>query len=186
MVGLEHARAATANSVDDATALAVGAMVIGLLGKNAGAALDAIERALSFNPSSAAALYFGAQLYASSGNSVRGAEYARRALRLSPFDPLLYVAHLALGTAALQEERYEEAAAWWGKCAEANSKFGMIVIVQAGALALAGRIQEARAVFARGMELESTASIRTIRELGCTPALEEKMIRGGRMLGLPD
>jgi hypothetical protein len=32
--------------VDDAPALAVGAMVIGLLGKNADAALDAIERAL--------------------------------------------------------------------------------------------------------------------------------------------
>ena len=70
IAGLEHARAATANPVDDATALAVGAMVIGLLGKNAGAALDAIERALSFNPSSAAALYFGAQLYAWSGDSV--------------------------------------------------------------------------------------------------------------------
>ena len=35
IAGLEHARAATANPVDDATALAVGAMVIGLLGKNA-------------------------------------------------------------------------------------------------------------------------------------------------------
>ena len=125
-------------------------------------------------------------MYASSGNSVRGAEYARRALRLSPFDPLLYVAHLALGIAALQEERYEECAAWWGKCAEANPKFGMIVIVQAEALALAGRIEEARAVFARGLELEPTASIRTIRELGCIPALEEKMIRGARMLGLPE
>ena len=102
--GLEHARAATANPVDDATALAVGAMVIGLLGKNE-AALDAIERALSFNPSSATALYFGAQLYAWSGDSVRGAEYARRALRLSPFDPLLYAAHLALGM-----QRYKRSA----------------------------------------------------------------------------
>jgi adenylate cyclase len=186
IAGLRHARAATANPVDDASALAVGAMVIGLLGKNARAALDAIERALSFNPSSAAALYFGAQLYAWSGDSVRGAEYARRALRLSPFDPLLYAAHLALGIAALQEERYEETASWWGKCAEANPKFGMIVIGQAQALALAGRIQEARAVFARGMELEPSASIRTIRELGYVPALEEKMIRGARMLGLPE
>ena len=186
IAGLEHARAATANPVDDATALAVGAMVIGLLGKNADAALDAIERALSFNPSSAAALYFGAQLYAWSGDLFRGAEYARRALRLSPFDPLLYAAHLALGIAALQEERYEETATWWGKCAEANPKFGMIVIAQAQALALAGRIQEARAVFARGIELEPSASIRTIRELGYIPALEEKMIRGARMLGLPE
>jgi adenylate cyclase len=186
IAGLEHARAATANPVDDATALAVGAMVIGLLGKNADAALNAIERALSFNPSSAAALYFGAQLHAWSGDSVRGAEYARRALRLSPFDPLLYAAHLALGIAALQDDRYEETATWWGVCAEANPKFGMIVIAQAQALALAGRIQEARAVFARGMELEPSASIRTIRELGYIPALEEKMIRGARMLGLPE
>jgi adenylate cyclase len=115
IAGLEHARAATANSVDDATALAVGAIVIGLLGKNVAAALDAIERALSFNPSSATALYFGSQLYAASGDSVRGAEYAGRALRLSPFDPLLYVAHIARGTAALQEDRYEECAAWFGR-----------------------------------------------------------------------
>ena len=186
IAGLEHARAATANSVDDATALAVGAMVIGLLGKNVAAALDAIERALSFNPSSATALYFGSQLYAASGNSVRGAEYAGRALRLSPFDPLLYVAHIARGTSALQEDRYEECAAWFGKCAEANPKFGMIVIAQAQALALAGRMEEAKAALAQGLKLEPTASIRTIHELGCIPALEEKMIRGARMLGLPD
>jgi hypothetical protein len=69
---------------------------------------------------------------------------------------------------------------------DATPKFGMIVIGQAQALALAGRIQEARAVFARGMELEPSASIRTIRELGYIPALEEKMIRGARMLGLPE
>jgi adenylate cyclase len=50
---------------------------------------------------------------------------------LSPFDPLLYAAHLALGIAALQEERYEETATWWEKCAEANPIFGMIVIAQA-------------------------------------------------------
>ncbi len=62
----------------------------------------------------------------------------------------------------------------------------MIVIGQAQALALAGRTEEARAVFARGLELEPTASIRTIRELGYVPVLEEKMIRGARMLGLPE
>ena len=38
----------------------------------------------------------------------------------------------------------------------------------------------------RRMELEPSASIRTIRELGYIPTLEEKMIRGGRMLGLPE
>ena len=38
----------------------------------------------------------------------------------------------------------------------------------------------------RRMELEPSASIRTIRELGYIPTLEEKMIRGARMLGLPE
>ena len=107
-------------------------------------------------------------------------------MRLSPFDPLLYVAQLALGVAALQEEHHNDTATWWAKCAEANPKFGMIVIGQALALALAGRIEDATTVCARGLKLEPNASIRTIRELGYIPALEEKMIRGARMLGLPE
>jgi adenylate cyclase len=43
--GLQHARAAIASDVDDATALAVGALVIGLLAHDTVAALHAIERA---------------------------------------------------------------------------------------------------------------------------------------------
>ena len=62
----------------------------------------------------------------------------------------------------------------------------MIVIGQALALALAGRIEDATTVCARGLKLEPNASIRTIRELGYIPALEEKMIRGARRLGLPE
>jgi hypothetical protein len=56
----------------DATALAVSAQVIGLFGKDTACALDAIERALSLNPSSAAAHFFGGELYAWSGDPVRG------------------------------------------------------------------------------------------------------------------
>ena len=65
-VAIRHARAAIANEVDDATALAIGAYVIGLLGKDAPSALEAIGRALSFNPSSAAAHF-------SAGSSALGA-----------------------------------------------------------------------------------------------------------------
>ena len=106
--GLTHARVAIASDVDDATALAVGAMVIALLGMDASAALNAIERALSANPSSATAYYFGAELYAWNGYPERATDYAHRALRLSPFDSLAYIADLALATAAFHEGRYEE------------------------------------------------------------------------------
>src|SRR5262249_20432950 len=79
-VAIRHTRAATANEVDDATALAIGAYVIGVLGKDAPSALEAIERALSFNPSSAAAHFFGGFLCAWSGDPVRGTDLAKRAL----------------------------------------------------------------------------------------------------------
>jgi adenylate cyclase len=183
IAGLQHSRAAIANDVDDATALAVGANVIGLLGKDADVALNAIERALSLNPSCAAALYFGAHIYGWSGQPVTGTEYAYRALRLSPFDPLAFHVHLALAYAALQEERFGEAAAHWGKCAQANPDLGMFVIGQALMLALAGRMDDARPLFVRGLALEPEFRIRTVRELGWAPVIMDKMVRAARLLG---
>ncbi len=69
IAGMQHSRAAVASDVDDATALAVGATAIARLEKDLDAALDAIERALSLNASSAVALYFGAQIYAFRGRA---------------------------------------------------------------------------------------------------------------------
>src|SRR5271166_4237293 len=129
-LAMRHARAAITNEVDDATALAIGAYVIGLLGKDAPSALEAIRRALSFNPSSAAAHFFGGFLYAWSGDPVRGTDLAERALRLSPFDPLTYQAHLAFAVATLLQGRYEESAGWWERCSRANPKFAAFVAAQ--------------------------------------------------------
>ena len=186
IAGLQHARAAIANDVDDPSALAVGAMVIAFLGRDANAAISAIERAVAANPSSGIAHYFGALIYAWSGDPVRGTAYANRALRLSPFDPLTFVAHLALAIVALQEERYEESGAYFEKCARANPKFGSFAIAQASTFALAGRMQEATALFAQEREVDPSFRIRTVVELGYAPAIEEKYVRGLRLLGVPE
>jgi adenylate cyclase len=184
IAGLSHASAAIANDVDDATALAIAAAVIGELGKDAAAALNAAERALSLNPSSAAALFFGAYLYAWSGDPDTGTAYAHRALRLSPFDPLAFHAHIAFATAATQEGRYGESAAYWGKCVQANPGFGAFFFGQAQMLALAGRMDEANAIFARGLALEPNYRIQSIREIGFVPAIADKMVHGARLLGV--
>ena len=184
--GLRHARAAIASEVDDATALAVGALVIGLLGHNAEAALNAIERAVSLNPSSAAAHYHGAYLYAWSGKSVSAAAYARRALRLSPFDPLAYHAHLALTLAAIQEERYDEAVTHATKLSQVSPGFGSHVLANAEALVLAGRFEEARSVYARALEIEPNFSLRTFREVGFAPVIADKLFHAARLLGMPE
>jgi adenylate cyclase len=185
-VAIRHARAAIANEVDDATALSIGAYVIGLLGKDAPSALEAIGRALSFNPSSAAAHFFGGFLCAWSGDPVRGTDLAKRALRLSPFDPLTYQAHLAFAVATVHQGRYEESAGWWERCSRANPKFAAFLAAQASALALAGRMKEAKAIFAKALELEPRHSIGTIRGLGYAPEIEALLIRAARLLDVPD
>ena len=93
---------------------------------------------------------------------------------------------MALGAAALNEERYDEAVGWWAECARATPGFGAMTIGHAIMLALAGRMEEAGPVFARGLELEPQLRVRGLRELGFVPALTEKIVRGARLLGLPE
>jgi Tfp pilus assembly protein PilF len=185
-VGLGHARAATANDVDDPTALALGGMMIHFLGRDTRSALEAVERALSFNHSSALAYYIGAELYARYGDPATAASYAHRAMRLSPFDPGTHMAHNAFALAAMQEGRYDEAAAWWAKCAHAHPNIGGFAMGQAMALALAGRMDEARPVFARGLEFIPGFRIAKIAEFGNIPAITDKCIEGARLLGAPE
>jgi TolB-like protein/tetratricopeptide (TPR) repeat protein len=186
MEGLRHARKATRAEVDDATALAVGALVIGLLAHDWDAAFNAIERAVSLNPSSSAAYHHGAFLYALNGQSAIAAKYARRALRLSPFDPLAYHAHLALTFAAIQEDRYDEAAAHGAKLAQISPDFGSHVMCYAIALALAGRMDEARQVCARALEIEPSMSISKSNSIAGANPYQEKFVRAFRLLGVPE
>ena len=97
LAGLQHAHTALASGTDDATALAAAGFVVDFLSQDQKAAMSAIERALSFNPSSTTALYWGALMNATSGNFAVAVAYANRALRLSPFDPLALCAYNALG-----------------------------------------------------------------------------------------
>jgi tetratricopeptide (TPR) repeat protein len=160
--------------------------VINDLSKDLDTALNAIDRALAINPSSAVAYYFGAQLNAWGGHSVTATEYAQRALRLSPFDPEVHRAYMALGVAALHEGSYDDAAKWWSRCERAKPTFGTITLCHALTLALAGRIEEARQVSARGLDLDPTFRVRTLREIGFAPAITDKFVDAARLLAIPD
>jgi TolB-like protein/Tfp pilus assembly protein PilF len=181
--GIRHARAAIASGVDDATALAVAAITVAHLEKNFDASLDAIQRALSHNASCAAALFFGGEILAWKGESGAAVSYAQRALRLSPFDPLAYAAHIAMPVAAIHEDRYDDAAAFYGKAAQANPGHGMFLLAQAESLALAGRLDEARPIWEEGLKLEPEFRIRTLLEVGLIPLIFDKHARGARLLG---
>jgi class 3 adenylate cyclase/tetratricopeptide (TPR) repeat protein len=182
---LQHARAAITSGTDDATALATAAFVIALLSKDYKAAASGIERALSFNPSCAAAHYFGSQVQAFTGNPAGATAHANIAFRLSPFEPLALMAHVALGVAALQEARYDEAASHFAKAVQANH-FSSLYFFHAGALALAGHVEEAKPIVLRGFELDPGFRVRVLVELGFDPTIADKLAEGARLLGVPE
>ncbi len=186
IAGLEYARAAIGSGTDDAMSLAVSALVVSHLGKERETAASAIERALSLNPSSGVALFFGAHINAFNGNPVAVSTYAQRALRLSPFDLFSYEAHNALGLAAIQQARYDEAAAHFVSAIQANSRFSTLYVFQAVSLALAGRLEEAGRIIRRALELEPGFRNRFFLDIGLIQPIADKLIEGAHRLNLPD
>jgi TolB-like protein/class 3 adenylate cyclase len=182
---LAHASAALTGGTDDATALAISGFVTTMLSKDRNAGLSGIDRALSHNPSSATALYLGAATNAFSGHPTRAKEYAKRAFRLSPFDLLLYLAHLAQGLASIQEGRYEEAAGYLDQSMQANPTLSSLRFIAASAHALAGRPETARAVADKGLKMEPDFKLRLFFE-HMAREIAEELAKGGRMVGLPD
>jgi TolB-like protein/class 3 adenylate cyclase/Tfp pilus assembly protein PilF len=186
VAGVEHARAVIASDTDDATALAIAAFAMTMLSKDHEAALGAVERALSLNASCATALYFGAIIYAFAGQPAPAVSNANRALRLSPFDPMAYVAHASLGSAAVQEMRYDEAASHFAKAVQANPRFSTLYFFQAASLALAGRQEEALPIAQQLLELEPGFRLRLFFEVGMARAVADRLSEGARILGLPE
>ena len=175
-----------ASPTNYAHALAVAAMVVALLDMDYDAGSSAIDRALAFNPSSAMAHYMGALIHAYRGNSSAAAAHADRALRLSPLDPSARLAHGALGMSALHAAKLDEASAHFGRAVQVSSGVGYTHIYHAVALALAGRIEEARSIARRGLDREPGWRIRALREMGIVPEILDKLIEGARLLGLPE
>lgn len=184
-----HARFALAHANDDAMALSIAALVILHLAHDFDAASGAITRALSVNPSCAAALFWGAHIYGWSGDPVIAEDYANRALRLSPFDPFSFNSYVALGFVRFREQRYDDAAAFFAKAVQANSRFSSLYAFHVGALGAAGRVDEAKLMAQRLLELEPTFRVMRLEKFispFVRPEIVNNFAAGLRKAGLPE
>ena len=187
--GVRHARLALALGTDDATALAHAGLTVLHLAGDFDAASGAIARALSLNGSCATALYWGAHVHAWSGDTTLAEDYANRALRLSPFDPLSYEGHLALGAVRLRLGRYDEAVPYLAKAVQANPRFSILYALQAATLAVGGRVEDAKALARRLLELDPTfhvGSFMTFAGSFVDAQLRDTVALGLRRAGLPE
>src|SRR3954447_9633569 len=120
VAGERAARQAFASGQDDSTALAMGGFVVSLLARDHEAGLAALGRAVALNTNSALAFGLSALVRCFAGDYAAAVEHGRRALRLSPFDPLGSRPLIALAYAHLFTDRREEAAEYAVRAIQAN------------------------------------------------------------------
>jgi len=149
-----HARAAVAYGADDSTALAVAGLPLLNVANDFPASSSAIARAIALNPSCALAYHIGAHVHSMGGAPQVAEEYANRALRLSPFDPLSFQAIYALGLVRMLAGNADEAAVYLSKAVQANPRFSTLYVFETAGLANAGRTEEAKGAAQRLLSLE--------------------------------
>jgi len=161
LAALHHARLAIAGGGDDAAALATAGFVIAVCGRDYETAVTAFDRSFALSSSLALALGFSSIVRAWRGDDAIAVEQANRALRLSPFDPLLYLPYVGLAYAHFAAGRFEETVAAASLATQSNPRFSVPQILLTAALSCLDRSQEAKAAVQRLLELQPGLTVAT-------------------------
>jgi adenylate cyclase len=184
---IRHAHTAVANGPDDATVLALTGFVIANVAHDMPAASKAFEQAVAISPSSFFALGCGAAAFGWKANAERAIDWGERAVRISPFDRLLFFpTHgIALGNFLLG--RNNEAAEAARRAIRSKPEFSISYVLLAAPLARSGHLDEARAVAGRILELQPGFSTRALfAALAVPTALAKSLSEALAAAGLPD
>jgi adenylate cyclase len=154
-----HADAAMARDATNPWVLSVGGLVAGYLNKEPDTAIVQFDRALTINPSEASAWVWSTAAHAWKGNGEEAVRRAPRAIELSPFDPNMYSFTSMAGTAHLVAGQYDRAIDFARRSLRHNRMFASTHRVLTMALALSGRVDEAREAAAELMRLEPTLTV---------------------------
>ena len=184
---LRLATAAIQRDSFDAMALALCGHSKSILRYEFEEAMLLFDRALEASPSSAIAWIRSSPTYAYIGDPEETIRRVEEGLRLSPFDPLVFLAHTGLNLAHYVAGRYDEAARWGRKAAEQNPHYTANLRLLAASLAAAGSADEAREVGQSLLEADPTFKVGrfvaayAIRD----PARRDRLAEHLRLAGLP-
>src|SRR5262249_4818439 len=127
------------------------------------------------------------------GRPREAVEYADKAMRLSPRDPLLYVFHLQKGLALALLGRDDQAIEWLRRAVADAPQWPLPQALLAAALAETGQETEARETLKRYLSLSGTRARTITQWTGQSPsrnpvflAYGDRVIEGLRKAGLPE
>lgn len=175
---------------DDAVALAFGGISLGYVVGEHDGGVRLIDRALVLNPNLATAWYASGTVRAFRGDEPDVAiAHLARAMRLSPFDPLMFTMLGVTAFAHFIAGRYDEATAWAEKAFWERPNVLATLRITAASYALAGRMEDARRAVAHARELDPEMRLSNLRgRLGGFRRQQDydKYADALRMAGLPE
>ena len=181
-----HAHLAIRSGADDAMALAMGGFVVGVVERDYETALEALDRSLALSPSSALAFGFSAIVRAWMGDDMTAIEHAKIGIRLSPFDPLIYLPYVGLAYANFFAGNFTQAARAARRATAANPRFSVPCYLLIASLVRLGRADEARAMAKILLELQPGFTIGSLVSGNITTAERMGMLAGALCdAGLP-
>ena len=107
-----------------------------------------LERAVDLSPNFAQGHYALAFVHSQGGDAKAAVGFSDHSRHLSPFDPMLFAMFGARAMALVRLKRFDEAADWAVKAAARPNAHAHVQAIAAYCLALAGRLDEARAYMA--------------------------------------
>jgi len=183
---IDHAHAAIAYGRSDPMALTFGAFSVAVVEHDQKTAFDAFEEAVKFCPSCAPAYIFGSCSLSFAGQAERAIDWGEQGVRLSPFDPLRYIAYHGISLGNFHLGRYEQAANAARKAIQVPG-FSFSYALLAASLAMLDRLEEAKATVAQLCKLQLNSSIeQQCTAAGFIPAVAEPLIEALRAAGLPN
>lgn len=183
---LRHAEKAAELGSDDPLILAVLGAVHCLL-RNNGTARVMLERAVTLDPNSAWAWSRLGWVENYSDRPERAVAHFERALRLSPLDPMNFNNYVGMGSASEVAERYDDAAAFYGRALNERPHAEWIVRNLVSALAGAGRMDEAAVEFKRLMASYPDLTVTKFKQaMVFSPATLDRMSANLKKAGLPE
>jgi TolB-like protein/tetratricopeptide (TPR) repeat protein len=182
-----HVEAAVELDHKDPWALSVHGLVAAYLFKDLEAAIARYDQALAVNPSAAPAWHWSTSAYAWLGRGDEAVRRAPMAIELSPFDPNMYLFMSHAGSAHAVAGQYEQAIECLRRSLRENRMFTATHKLLTISLALAGRMQAARAAATELLTLEPTFTVSLFRQRypGSHAPYAEQFFEALRSAGIP-
>jgi TolB-like protein/Tfp pilus assembly protein PilF len=184
---VHHARAASTDAVDDATALGIAGFVVALDEHDQPSAIKLFDRALALSSSEIFTLWCSGIALAFMGQTEIAIERAQRALQLSPFDPFNFLAYNALAISYLHAQRYGEAYDAARRSIQLNPRFNVSHSFLVAALVGLSRVEDAKLAAQRLLELDPTFTIKRFAVIArIQPSVFEPFAVAWRLAGIPE